>query len=676
MTRSAWVVLCLVLLVPAAPWAQQQNESDLDGLFRLVSRSLTELDEQAGFRHDELWRALLELRSADTRTLKAGLDALSEQIGDELGDLAAPSPQQARQDSIGIRTEAALGRPNCPEDQKLEPHCIESSWLSTQSPAFHTIEKTHFFRGDSPTHQGVRMTASFVAERDDTEVAIYFSAEAWVLGGGDVRAADGPGVGGGIGNPGGGGSGGPFATPRMHIRALLDAEPAQPSSVVFAAGPARNSRSFVFTATVARGIHTVEMQWKTDNKSTAFMRNASLLVRSGRGDLPLNGTLKTLRATNQVSQGQGAWADVPGMSAWVYSTGSSVVNATLSAESWIVGGGSLALRARAGNTASQPGDQILARGNVKRARTASFGFTDLPKGWHEIRFQWLATSGTAYLKKRSLVLSNHFDSDTHPTHPFVAAPSGAPDENSQPLPPLPIPHMQTQVFVPARGNGELAVIFDAEVSASFGAEVTAFLEVDGQIVKEAAAQLADGGDAGQTRSYVFEAKNLTPGLHDVALRWNATGGTGSMGDRSMSVLSEVGYIPDIAEAPRFGGGHIGVEQDNIGGLEPLIGRRWILAILWDPDLCSLVRVGDTCDEPLSEDIPPLKVFRALYGHGEDPGDIVPDIGDFALNNVRSYYLGMSSNRFTIRDAGVLGWWSSSPRPCTWPIPRWTSRFST
>jgi hypothetical protein len=218
--------------------------------------------------------------------------------------------------------------------------------------------------------------------------------------------------------------------------------------------------------------------------------------------------------------------------------------------------------------------------------------------------------------------------------------------------------MQTQVFVPARGNGDLAVIFDAEVSASFGAEVTAFLEVDGQIVKEAAAQLADGGDAGQTRSFVFEAKHLTPGLHDVALRWNATGGTGSMGDRSMSVLSEVGYIPDIAEAPRFGGGHIGVEQDNIGGLEPLIGRRWILAILWDPDLCSLVRVGDTCDEPLSEDIPPLKVFRALYGHGEDPGDIVPDIGDFALNNVRSYYLGMSSNRFTIRDAGVLGWFDA------------------
>jgi hypothetical protein len=185
--------------------------------------------------------------------------------------------------------------------------------------------------------------------------------------------------------------------------------------------------------------------------------------------------------------------------------------------------------------------------------------------------------------------------------------------------------------------------------------------VDGQILTQAAAQLADGGDSAQTRSYVFEAKHLAPGLHDLALRWNATGGTGFIGDRSMSVLSETGAIPDLAEAPRFGGGHIGVEKDNIGGLEPLIGRRRILTLLWDPHLCAgdLGSIGGgPCDEPATSDIPPEKVGHALYGHGEDPGDIVPDIGDFALNNVRSYYLGMSGGRFTIRNAGILGWFDA------------------
>jgi hypothetical protein len=667
MRRLASIALCLLLLLSSNAWGQHYGGSERAALFALVQASLEELDRLAGFQHDALWIELRGLRRdagappKRNDAWKLGLDALSGKIGDELGDLAAPSPLHARQDAIGIRTEAALGRPNCPEEQKLEPHCVLSPWLSTRSRSFHTIEKTHYFRGQSNTPQGVRMSASFVAERDATQVAIHFSAEAWAQAGGDIL----------LGSQGRarerrvraqGGGGGPAANSgRMHVRALLDGEPAQPSSVVFAAGPARNSRSFIFTATVDKGIHTVEMQWMTDNKTTAWMRNANLLVRTAREGLPTNGTLTTLQKNGQTSHAQNAWADIPDMHAWVYSTGSSIINASLSAVAWITGCGSLALRALSDGMVAQPADQVFARGDVKRARTATFGFTALPKGWHQIRFQWLASVGSAFMKRRSLALSNHFASDTHPTHSFVAAPSGPAIENSQPLPPLLIPDMQTQVFVPEKGNGEVAVLFDAEVSASFGAQVSAFLEVDGQIASEAAAQLADGGDSGQTRSYVFEAKHLAPGLHVLALRWNATGGTGFMGDRSMSVLSETGFIPDIAEAPRFGGGHIGVDQDEIGGIEPLIGRRRILTLLWDPHLCAgdLGSVGGgPCDEPHTSDIPPEKVRHALYGHGEDPGDIVPDIGDFALNNVRSYYLGMSGGRFAIRDAGVLGWFDA------------------
>ena len=548
---------------------------------------------------------------------------------DRLGEFVAPTYKASEE--FGIRVEEELGTPRCPEEdiEDDEAHCADVEWLSTRSQNFVNIKGLAYLRGTSEIPQGVQMTASFVASRDDTNVAITFSGEAYV-------EDDVPGL-----------------NRRMFVQALVDGKPVDPTDVVFAVTEHVGARAFVFTTNVDAGIHTVEMRWRVDEDATAYLRDASLHVRMGRDIASNYGNLvvKTPESGLNEQTTVAAWTDVPDMGDWVYVGNHGNLTATFSAETAVSNGKRIALRALVGGVAMSPSNVIFAKGASPQSRSMTFGAEHVSPGWHYVEFQWqVEAGGVATLGDRSLALAS-FPGDTHP---FVSPPSGSQIYTAtNGLEPM--PGMTADIVIPAKGNGEVAVIFSAELGTT-GGSAYALLAVDGALQTQSLVELTDGTTGAQVKSWVFEAKGLAPGAHELEIWW--AGPDAYVGDRTLAVMSEVGFVPDLAEAPRFNGGHIGMESDYIGGIEPLIGSRKVLAILIDPGFCpdglGTITTDPDCYD--GDSVPKAKVEAALFGHGGQQGGLVT----FEPNNVASYFSAMSGGRFTITKAGpgVVGWYDT------------------
>ena len=538
-----------------------------------------------------------------------------------------------------IRLEPALGSPRCPKDQADGPHCEPVGWLSTRSQNFVNIMGEAYLRGTSIVPQGVQMTSSFVASQNDTNVAIQFSAEAYVDD--DVDNA--------------------FR--RLFVRVLVDGQAANPSNVVFATTEHEGVQAFVFTTNVNAGIHTVEMQWKVDSEATAFVRDASLLVRMGRDEESAKGTLTVKTAPsglNQTTSSQ-AWNAVPDMGTAVYVPKNGQVTATFSAEAYTSKGKRMMLRAVIDGAPMDPGDVIFANNGHPSSQSMTFGIQNVSQGWHNVQVQWFAEAGgNASVGDRTLVVSALPVKGDGGSHYFVAAPSGPSIYSLKEIPTLlPLDDMSIDFSIPAKGNGEVAVQFSAEIDATGDAVAIAALVVDGEVQLDGLVQMTDGSQPAQVKSFVFEAKGLKPGEHTAEI-WFASGNTKGqayVGDRTMSLMSETGFIPDLAEAPKFSGGHIDKDNDYIAGIEPLIGSRKVLAILLDPEFCDAnpnpAPGVDLCYNQYT--VSKGKVESAIFGTSPQPG-----WGAFQPDNIASYYTVNSGGRFTIARAGlgIAGWYST------------------
>ncbi|WP_226865178.1 hypothetical protein [Microbulbifer taiwanensis] len=582
-------------------------------------------------RRLEILEAALErlpsLPEPQRAALRRQLDALTAQIATVLDSIPpfnlglGIAPRAVEE--FGIRVEPDLGTPSCTDASREanSEFCLEGPWLSTRSPNFINIKRTAFFRGSFQQTGGNQVSSSFVAERDGTQVAFHFSAEAYV----DDDSSG--------------------ANRRMFVRALVDGVPVAPQNVVFAVGSEQSPRSMLFSTTVDAGIHTVEMQWLVDRGGTAFLRNASLLVRTGPA-ISQNGTLVAHTEAGGVtppSTSSNAWQDIPGMARWIYVPPNGMLTASLGGETSVEGAGDLAMvvRALVDGVPLDPSDVVFRRGARIQSHAYTFGTRNIASGWHRVRFQWFAEVGaTATMADRTMVLAAYPSTTANASHIFVSPPSGPNLETSSGSF-QPVPGLSTTINIGPRGNGEVAAIVSAEVFANGGASTTLALAVDGTVQSEVTTRYTDGQEAAQAKAFQFDAKRLAPGNHTIAVYWRADdGGTAGMGDRSMALLSEKGLIPDLAEAlplsparyTQVNGGQVDPVEDNVVGLEPMIGSRKVLAILWDP---------------LRDDVTPA------------PAGDVSDRIFGATDSADDYFREASGGRFQLQNAGVLGWFPST-----------------
>lgn len=514
-------------------------------------------------------------------------------------------------DEVWLRSEANLGIPSQPDDGTPgEAGVFDGDpWLATRARQFVTVKKEAFFRGDSRTVNGIQMSSSFVSAAP-SHVAVHFSAEALVETIGGKK---------------------PVAR-RMFVRALLDGAPAKPSDVVFAVGPTPGARAFVFTAEVGEGIHTVEIQWSVDaprgdeKDVVGRMRSASLMVRQGAAAASPAGNsdsgafeVQTPPSGANLTKSNNVWTPIPGMVDQVeVAAGGAPLTATFSAESRSTGKARMALRAVVDGVPMLPADVIFAKGGWQ-SRSATFSLTGLAPGLHTVQFEWLADGkGTIAVGDRSMALAGFANLAAQPSHAAVSL-SGVQDTGTDAGP---APGMSVPVWIPERGNGEVAAIFSAEVGAT-GGPAAVGLAVDGQLYHDSVAELLVGEEA-QVRSWVFDAKNLAPGLHEVAVWWlPAAGSKMIIGDRTLAAVAETGAIPDVAEAAHLGIGKYS-EGDNVTGLEAVIGTRPVLTVQWDAD-------------------------RPAH-----PDDITGAELDLTLDRVADYYASVSGGRFEPVNAGVVG----------------------
>ncbi|MEQ8763486.1 MAG: hypothetical protein RL885_06140 [Planctomycetota bacterium] len=492
-------------------------------------------------------------------------------------DGGLPQIQSTTQDVFGIRYEPATG----PRD--------DAGWIWSRSNNWTNIPKA---------------AASFVAQDDFTNVAVTFSAEVLTT----------------------------ASNKRLFVRALIDGQVADPSDVVFVEGPFKSTRSFTFTDLVGKGIHTVEMQWLIDSDYDqapfAYMRSQSVHIRFG---LPRDegGSIWTSTPPGGESFIQSpGWIDLPdgGGDFWVPEKGQTIL--TFSAEAFVSGGDDKRLFIRPvidGVAAANPGDVVFTRTSSRGVRQMAFELPNLSEGWHNVQMQWLVDpGGFGTMGDRSLVVTSYPSGVGGLTHKIVVPPSG-PSVKTDSDKFKTVPGLSTIAFVPE--NGELSVSVSGEVFAPVGSEVYVRLNVGGQVLAEEELRFTGNGHPTSVASFVFDRKHVFGGaINGISIEWRVVGGgTALFGDRSMAIMIEPGMMPDLAEAPPFGGGNV--------PLEPQIGTRKLLTILWD------------ANRPAPHDqAPPIAdVADALFG----------------AHSVRDFLEINSGGRLTIQNEGILGWFNAN-----------------
>src|SRR5262249_14094623 len=144
---------------------------------------------------------------------------------------------------------------------------------------------------------------------------------------------------------------------------------------------------------------------------------------------------------------------------------------TFTAEANVSNGKAISARALIDNAVILPSDVVFARGTNFQSRGFTFGKIGLAQGWHSAKVQWFVEEGgTGQLGDRSIAVAAYPSPTGQPSHPFVVAPSG-PNYVLPMSGPQPIPGLSTLVNIPAKGNGEVAVIFSAEVVSTTEATV-------------------------------------------------------------------------------------------------------------------------------------------------------------------------------------------------------------
>ena len=450
-----------------------------------------------------------------------------------------------------------------------------------------------------------KMAAKFLIEADNVPVAAMISAEAFV------------------------------AEPdkRLFLRLLVDGEPMTPSDVVLVNGGSpevRAARTFEFTGTFDRGLHVIEAQWLADAGASGFIRDAALLIRQG-DYTDYEGALLGITPASAVNieTNSNAWQDVPGLQQQIATASGECVTATVSAEAYASAGRSVWIRVLIDGVVAQPGEVEFAAGRFEGTHAMAFGNSAPAVGVHDVRVQWRADSGgLAGLGDRTLTVSTGAAGTgvPQPHKYFLAA------NNAISAPPAfgTVANLSQAVLLAPDTN--VSIIFTAEFPDPAGGEVRARLNVGGAPVAGSEVMLTDGDANAGVLAFTFDAKHIAaagvPLFTTVRVEWMSSAASPPvMRARSMILYVKPHAVPDLAESPPLGLGY----DDGSGGasfrVEPMVGTRHVLVILFDPN-----RAGHATPSIAA-------LTEGFFG---------------AADSIADYYAEVSGGRLTLKSAGVLG----------------------
>jgi M6 family metalloprotease-like protein len=319
------------------------------------------------------------------------------------------------------------------------------------------------------------------------------------------------------------------------------------------------------------------------------------------------------------------------MSSGIITEANSDLKITFSGEVHTSGGKRMFVRALVDGQPANPSDVVFAQGGFAGTRSFTFTKKNLGEGGHWVEIQWLTDpGGTAHIGDGTLTLCSSSAVTKHGRVSVKAAPSG-PDKFTTSIGWVDIPDMSSSIATASNSN--LEITFSGEVNTSGGKRMFVRALVDGQLANPSDVVFAQGGFTG-THSFTFTKKNLGAGSHSIKIQWlTDSGGTAHIGDRTLSLNYWQRQVPDLSK-PFY-------------SLKPVIGKRKVLVILWDPQRPSHPAPSKSAVENL------------ICGSK-------PSVSDYFLEN--------SGGRFKLECAGVLGWydadkpadhyWKHPNTPCT------------
>ena len=405
---------------------------------------------------------------------------------------------------------------------------------------------------------------------------------------------------------------------RMFVRAVVDDDLAFPSDVVFTSENLLYGRSFLFTANVGPGIHHVALQVKVDGDGTASFGDRSAWVITSPNLVnavaaPSGAFLTTTSA---------AWADISDMSLNITMPVDGQLALTFSSEVLCDNGTRTFLRVLIDDGPSAPSDIVVASDFILGVHAATFLTPQISAGSHAVKVQWLLDgTGTAYMGDRTLAVAvldptgagsggNGIHSVSPPSGPAISTVETGWED---------ISGLALDMEVP--DNSTLIVGMNGETVLT-GGRLFVRATIDGESCAPSDAVLQlDGGSPG-TCSMAFVKKAVSGGSHRVAMQWGVDGGqTGYMGDRNLTVAVFKSDAPELTS--------------DFPGVTPAIRANPIVVILWDP-------------QRPTDPAPSVGAMSNLV-HGSYP-------------SVADYFTTLSGGKFSVTNAGILGWFNADKDP--------------
>lgn len=480
-----------------------------------------------------------------------------------------------------------------------------------------------------------RAASKFVADEDETFVAITFSAMSFTSSTDEDEA--------------------------LEIRVLVDGMVAEPGEIEFVGGASpvltSPSQSFTFYTTVDKGIHTVQVQYSTENiaSNSSYLRNASIKIST---DLDGIGSKKLFITDTAV------WTQITGAEFNFVMPADAEAAITFSSSLKMEQGDFIMLRAVVDNGVFvlYPKEVTLAgRKYHTEANSVTFNAEELPPGAHTVKFEWRSSLtdeiAIAEMTAWSIIVQTRVN-DSKDTYFDVVSQydtASTVETYFQEIPNL-VTHVEVDEV------SDIAVTFSGVLYGPgviiVAPMIDGFVETDQEVVLHHPYITYENDDfknpiSNNTgiASYTFALKELWPKQagYDIGVAFRvvqagvSTDPAGYVTDATLTVDKKLRVGPDLAVGPNMG--RASKKRESI--LEPIYGNRNVLAIIIDPEILEdtvNTKFKEEIDDVLNGEFMSAKDYFRVNSGGRLALNKADTLGIYAADNAgvetndKNYYL--------------------------------------